>query len=130
MNHHCRERLSQLSVLSAGTHALIGHAPTEEAQQAMREFDIDIAGLRAMQCDYNALSDSDLILVMQDVHRQWIFDANPSSRGKVFLMGKWKKEIEVDDPYGRDIHYYRRTRDQLDELCELWCDWIHKVMRQ
>ncbi|MGH8529120.1 MAG: low molecular weight protein-tyrosine-phosphatase [Nevskiales bacterium] len=108
------------SVSSAGVAALVGESPAEEAVTAMRSHGIDISACRARQCDGKLLTQADLVLVMEEMQRKWIHYQHPQTRGKVFLMGHWRKGEVVPDPYGQPHERFEQVLLQLDQHVKDW----------
>jgi L-threonylcarbamoyladenylate synthase len=108
-------------VISAGTFALFGSEPSENARQVMQEIGIDISEHRSRQISRWLLRGVDLVLVMARHHRSSIRRLLPQSEDKVFLLSEFVGEgtKDVDDPYGKSIDEYRRCRDEIEEYLDL-----------
>lgn len=121
-----REQLknnSKVKVSSAGIKALVGEPAAQESQQLMQEIGIDISMHRARQISLDIVSDSDLILVMEDFHKEKIEFIFPHSRGRVHLLGKWSG-FEVSDPYQESIEVFS---DCLERIKKGWQDWQQRL---
>ncbi len=119
------EAQAKISVASAGVAALVDEPPTPEAVAAMQSRGIDISACRARQCDDKLLRQADLVLVMEEIQRKWVHTRYPQTRGKVFLMGHWRKSEAVPDPYGQASETYDQVLTQIEQHTQ---DWL-KVLR-
>jgi protein-tyrosine-phosphatase len=114
----------RLDVASAGTHALPDQAAASNAVKAVGEVGGELA-LHASQPVSAALVDwADRILVMEVRHGQWVRTHHPSSDGKVQLLGTFGGVVEIDDPYGRWIFAFRRSRDEIRRCVEAFLDTL------
>lgn len=99
-----------VTVGSAGIAAPVGNPATEFAIAVGKELGVDISNHRARQLDRPAIESSDMILVMENGHREWIVSHLPSAREKVRLLGGYPdREIEIPDPIGHSLEFYRST---------------------
>lgn len=113
------------SIGSAGIAALVGEPPAPEAVAAMRSRGIDITTCRGRLCDDKLLMPADLVLVMEEIHRKWIFSNHPQTRGKVFLLGHWRQSEPVPDPYRQTAEKFDQVLRQMQLHLQ---DWL-KVVR-
>ena len=110
-------------VESAGTHAPVGCSPSAYAIEAAAELGIDIRDNRATYLDGPMLEEADLILVMQQSHKDHIHSLWPKeSAGKVRLLRTWHpvnpSEEEITDPIGASRGFYRRVARLMMECSE------------
>lgn len=88
--NHCRSPMAQFllaqrvaslgyqwSISSAGTLAMVNEPMHEHAQQVLQDSGIDAAGFRGQQCTPELIASSDLILTMNDDHRNWVLSRHP-----------------------------------------------------
>lgn len=113
----------KINVDSAGVRAVVGRQPVSEAIAAMNEIGIDISEHRGKQLTEEIVVNSDLILTMENHHKQDIVTAFPYSRGKVFLLGEWSN-FEIFDPFRKTNDSFLNVREML-ELS--WNDWVKKL---
>jgi protein-tyrosine-phosphatase len=101
---------------SAGTMAVRGSAPTSLATSAAGELGIDIGSLRAGSL-HNAFTPiPDRIYVMTERHRTKVVADHPGLADRVELLDA---AGDIADPYGRDIAFYRYTRDKISAAIDL-----------
>ena len=110
-------------VSSAGLGALAGHAASEHAIDLMSERGIDISGHKARQLTPDMISDSDLILVMEQRHRKAIDSVEPAARGKIYRLCEWSGD-DIPDPYGEPRHAFEEALDLIDQGVG---DWVKKL---
>ena len=84
---------------SAGIAALEGQPADPLAQDVMRSHGRDMSEHRGRQLNAALLSAADLVLVLDESHRRWIFQNFPQFRGRVHQLGKWRDDRDVADPY-------------------------------
>ena len=110
---------------SCGLTALTGEPAVESAIELMRERGIDITGHRAKQIDAKLVRWADLILVMEELHREVIQLQMPSSRGKVFRLGHFS-DADIPDPYRRPMERFIDVLEMI-EACAI--HWVHETSR-
>lgn len=129
-----RERLTRLGVtgvevVSAGLSACPGEEATPEAVEALAEFGLDHSRHRSRRLEPEQLAATDLILTMEDRHRQEILRRVPEARDRVFTVKKFAGVDgggDVADPLrfryaigtAETLAEYRKTRDELREAIE------------
>jgi len=106
-------------VYSAGTAAPAGNPATAPAVQAMSEIALDLTRHRARQIEPEMIRAADLVLVMEEYHRQRVLELVPDAAGWTRLLLSFAgREAEVDDPLGSPLEVYRRTREQMKPALE------------
>lgn len=101
---------NNVSMFSAGTHALEGNPATEFAVIAALEAGIDISGHRARALSREMIQRSWLILCMERFHVEWVLSREPSARGRVYNLADFSGRREmrsIPDPYGCSVREYR-----------------------
>lgn len=107
--------LAPIVVSSAGTAAFDGLPASAEAVEACRELGADIARHRSRPLTPRLLADSDLVLVMEEHHRQAVLQLHPGSAGHTFLLTEYAGEGSeaIPDPIGGGATFYRRTGGEM-----------------
>jgi protein-tyrosine-phosphatase len=106
-------------VCSAGTDAPVGNAATAAAVQAMREAGLDLTRHRAQQLEPEMIQAADLVLVMENYHRERVVELVPDAAGRTRLLLSFVgRDEEVGDPLGGPIEVYRRTLEQMRPALE------------
>ena len=104
-----------LEVYSAGTHAT--GSVSEDSIEIMRELKIDISDTTSNGLDAVPIAEMDIVVSMAPVRAR---DLVPRGfRGKTI---DWK----VEDPVGKSLVVFRRSRDQLNELVQQLVEAIRR----
>ena len=125
-----RQRLATVdgwtgTVRSVGIGALVNHPADETTLVMMQQQGVDLASHRATQLTLEHLRWADLIMVMEEHHRQAVLKLDPTARGKTFLLGHWI-DAEIPDPYrqGKDVHAHALLL--INEAIALWLEKLKK----
>lgn len=105
------------TVNSAGTAAPIGQPASAHSVTACRESGIDISGHRSSPLTSEMIEAADLILVMEEHHREAIVRHDPRARDKTFLFSEYGVDDAgpgVMDPIGQSSDVYRATFNELN----------------
>ncbi len=115
-----REGLSGwIHVSSAGVFALEGEPASADGVAVLAERGVDISAHRARQLDDQILGQADLVLVMEEGHRQATFARAPQHLHKVMLFSELAGEhADVADPYRQGRAAYERTLALLDSILD------------
>jgi len=107
------------SVGSAGTAAPVGSPAAANAVEVMREAGLNLTRHRAQQLTPAMLEASDLVLVMDDYHRQRVVELSPDAAGRTRLLLSFAgRDEKVEDPIGLSVECYRLTRDTMRPALE------------
>ena len=111
--------LSGISVSSAGMLALTGTAASYNAIRVASEEGIDISWHKAREITDEMLIDADLILVMENKHRQDILRRFPEVGERALLLRNFAQFGSTDrsifDPYGLNVENYRFAFQDIKE---------------
>lgn len=110
-------------IMTAGTIAIKGMQPTAETIQVMSEQSIDVSHHQSSPLNDELIDEADIILVMEQAHKENILRRRPAAKDKVHLLnefGRIKKEHklvdpDVPDPVGRSLEFYRRVFEIIRE---------------
>jgi protein-tyrosine phosphatase len=75
---------------------------------------------RARKADGHLISSADLILVMENSHKNAIMTHYPGASGKIMLLGKWSDNTEIQDPYKKSLEAHMRVFEQIENSCLSW----------
>lgn len=121
---------SKYNIFSAGISALSGMSPTPEAIKVMAEQGINISRHIATQVQEDLVKKADLILVMSNMHKDYIRIKFTFTQNKIYLIkefaqiGEFKniqktgENYEVVDPFGKSIEFYQIVARELKENLE------------
>ncbi len=107
----------QVEVLSAGIWAREGEPASQGAALALEPRGISLAGHHSTAMSAALLERANIILVMEETHRRFLFHLDPKHLRKVFLLTEMiGRNEEIADPYGGSPEEYAATADELDRL--------------
>jgi len=128
----CRSPLAQvllarelpgLNVWSAGLGALVGQPADPLSVAVATTHGLDLSAHRAQQVTGWMCQQAELILVMEQGHKQQLEQQFPLVRGKVFRIGQFS-QFDVADPY-------RQPRDAFDTayaaIAQGVADWAPRI---
>jgi protein-tyrosine-phosphatase len=62
-------------------------------------------------------ADQDLVLVMEDHHKEALCFEFPDQRDRVFLLSEMvDQHFDISDPFSRPLRAYQQTAEQLYEI--------------
>jgi protein-tyrosine phosphatase len=108
-------------VCSAGVSALVCQPAEADTVEMMLSRSIDLSPHRATQLTRQQLRQADLVLVMEEYHRQRVLELDSTARGKTFLLGHWSN-TEIADPYQRDGEAHAQALQSIENGLEQWLE--------
>ena len=107
-----------IRLTSAGTAAPEGMTPPSAVEEIMKGEGIDISSHRATSLTVDLIEEADLILVMEERHRQAVLGKSPRASGKVFLLKEFsavpqEKHLSVPDPIGAPLLVYQEALGEI-----------------
>jgi ribose 5-phosphate isomerase B len=122
LKHHLRKAgIEGVEVRSAGTMTGGGSPASEGALLVCREAEVDLSSHRSTPLTHELVSWADIILCMENYHATTVIDLVPSASAKTHLMGEFgpaDEPLEIPDPVGLPVSYYRKCRDHLSECLQ------------
>ena len=121
--------VSDVRVLSAGTHAMNGVGPTPETIQVMSSRGIDVTSHRGQLITPELVTHADAIFCMEGFHRDLVLEMDPRAEGKAFLLRTFGKAAEgqdsdVPDPIGLPLPVYEMCVAAIEEAVQRVADWL------
>ena len=117
-------------VLSAGL-GMPGEPVSENAVKAMKKRGYDISSHVSQTAEAMLLNAADIILTMQDVHKQVVMLGHIASRQKTFTLKEFVGEQgDVPDPFGGDEAEYDACAAEIARLCEKAADKIAAAAKE
>lgn len=113
---------------SAGLHALVGQPIDPTAHAVLRAHRLDADAHRARQLDRALLAAPDLILVMERGHAERIVRTYPEVSGRTFLLGKWRRDLEIPDPYRQQRPAFEHVYDLIDDCVAGWLPYLDPTL--
>lgn len=106
-----------VEIISRGVYALDGQPASAPAVALLGEKGVDISQHAAAPLTVDDLRRADVVLVMEEAHRQSIFYTAPQHLRKVLLWTELAGEHgDVPDPYGLDRAAYESAYALIDRL--------------
>lgn len=118
---------TELDISSAGTFGWDGQPASSLGVSVMKDLDIDTTNHRARVLTPELVDGADLIVVMEQAHRDEIVRISPGSEEKIVIMGALdpkRGNPDIMDPIGGDRETYARTRDEIDRLVYFLIEYI------
>ncbi|MEW6310278.1 MAG: low molecular weight protein-tyrosine-phosphatase [Pseudomonadota bacterium] len=113
-----------LTISSAGIGALVGNPMDKTAHEVLQEHGLEHTAHRARQVDAHMLHEADLILAMENSHIHHIRQMAPEVHGKTFLIGKWRDDMEIPDPYRQSKPAFDHIHTLLTQAVESWIPYL------
>jgi protein-tyrosine phosphatase len=115
-----------ISVTSAGLAARVGEAMEPSARAVLESHGHDAEAFKARQLTADIVNDSDLILVMEKQHVNQVLKIAAHARGKVFLLGKWQSEREIQDPYRQGKAAFIHAHALIEDAVSSWAQRLRR----
>ena len=103
---------------SAGIFAMDGGDISRNSKQLIQEAGIEYNQL-SRQIVEEDVRWADLILTMTTAHKELVMQAFPFAADRIFTLKEYVRPYgsqDVSDPFGGDIHMYRKTFQELEML--------------
>jgi L-threonylcarbamoyladenylate synthase len=117
-----KEGRVDIKVNSAGMMALDGLGASIETRQILAQEGIDAGAHRSKKVTKELINRSDIILVMEKIHEERILELAPEAKNRLFLLKEFAKisdsSLNIADPIGGSIEFYRRTFATIKEAVE------------
>lgn len=118
-------------VASAGTLALPGIQATPNAREVVSELGLDLEGHRSQGINEGLLAQFDLILVMEQGHKEAIQFEFPGIADRVHMLSELAgPAYSIPDPVGRSIEDYRAMRSELQDLLDRGFDRLRELVSE
>lgn len=122
-----------IEVDSAGMFAIEGMTPSKETLKLLQQEGIDMSGHLAKLLGDHLIRQSDLILVMEQFHRDEILRRAPEAAGKVHLLKVYGvgdpsqvSDPNIHDPIGKPMEVYEvcfaAIRESVERTARLLVD--------
>lgn len=114
-----------VTVASAGISAMVDYPAAENSQLVMKERGIDISAHRARQITQELILEHDLILVMEEEHKEYLERNYPFAKGKIQTLGRWQNQ-DIADPYKQPLDSFEHMATLINTLLN---DWIERYFK-
>ena len=112
---------NDVTVSSAGTHAMQGDKSPTNAKSAIEKYGVDISLHTATTLERANLQQATHILVMTNKHEKDVVARYPNLANRVKLLGEYskdKKYKEIDDPWGYSFNVYEKCAKEIVDSIE------------
>ncbi len=100
---------------------------SENSRIVLDENNIDASQHISTQINEQLIRDSWLVLTMTTQHKLYLLDSFPNSINKVFTLSEFTSfNMDIDDPYGLDIYFYRETFKKIKDRIENFYNMLLK----
>ena len=116
--------LKNIEVYSCGIFAENGDAPTYNAIEVTKEYDVDLKEHKATNIRDSKIEEMDLILCPTISHKYFVMQMYPNLKDKTYTLkeyvnkNKEDKDLDIRDPWGYDIEIYRFCIAEIDKLLD------------
>lgn len=111
---------SAITVHSAGVGALKGKPIDPKMLKLLEKDGVNHLEHSARQLDKELASEADLILVMENDHRDAIQQIAPEAIGKVMLFSHWQEQKNIADPYRKSDEFFEHVYQQIRSSANAW----------
>ncbi len=110
------EKVSGIKVVSAGTTALTGQKPADNAIKVMKDTDVDIKRYESTPLTKELIKEVDIILTMTRNHKYQVLMIDPKAVEKTFVLKEYASDLSLDipDPFGQSVDTYRECAKELE----------------
>lgn len=105
---------------SAGLAAVYGNPMDPQAAALLAEHGLSGESHISHRVNRPLVEGADIVLAMEKRHAAALSKLAPRARRKIHLLGKWQGDLEIPDPYGRDLSVYERAYQMIDESIKHW----------
>jgi protein-tyrosine-phosphatase len=106
-----QQQRTDIQVHSAGVMALAGMGASEGTREVLASEGIDVSAHRTQKVTAELLDQSDIILVMEDVHEDKVLALAPQVKRRLFLLKEFAKindsNLNIADPAGGSLEFYQ-----------------------
>ncbi len=122
----------QVKVQSAGVYAMEGAKASAYGVELLAAKGIDISRHVASGVTEHDVQQADLILAMEEKHRQSLFHYSPADSYKVLLLSELANEhFDLRDPYGYNKAAYMTTLQTIEKILDLgWQNLLTRLALQ
>ena len=107
-----KENKTDIEVSSGAIIDMDGAPPDPKAVKILLEHGLNGAGHISSLVTEDMITDADMILVMENIHREIICNQYPVSREKTYLLKSFSRDYntafaDIKDPHQLSTHHYR-----------------------
>ncbi len=115
-------------VESAGTWGLEGDPAAAGSQAVMDSLGIDISDHRARSVNYDLLDSVDLILTMENGHKEALCVEFPAFSERIYMLSEMAGDkSDIEDPYGGAYNAYEGAAQDIQQYLDDGFDTIIQI---
>lgn len=116
----------EIEFVSAGIYAMAGDSASQQAIDAVKEYDIDLGSHRSRQVTGKLINEACIILTMTEAHKRSLVSLDPGVIEKIFTLKEYVdgKSRDIPDPFGQSAEVYRKCAFELKEYISKAIDRI------
>lgn len=102
---------------SAGTWGLDGEPAAVKSIVVMQQYGIDLRDHRSREVSLDVLQTYDLILTMEQGHKEALRAEYPILQDRIFLLSEMVDlNYDIQDPFGEPLSEYQETAKELEKI--------------
>ena len=105
---------------------MLGYPADKMASLVATEHGLSLEEHLACQLTTELCRQHELILVMEREHIDAVSRLAPEVRGKIFLFGHWKGQLEISDPYRKSREAFEQVFIQLEQSAQQWAQMLSR----
>jgi tRNA threonylcarbamoyl adenosine modification protein (Sua5/YciO/YrdC/YwlC family) len=106
-----KQHRTDIQVSSAGVMAVAGMGASLETREVLAREGMDVGGHRSQRVTQELINQSDIILVMENVHEDKILQLAPETKNRLFLLKEFARindsNLNITDPVGSSLEFYQ-----------------------
>ena len=115
------KKRKDIEISSAGLIVTDGLPASPNAIKVMAEENIDISGHQSRHLTREMVRNTNIIFVMTQWHKLEVIGLLEKPGKEIYLikeLGEYKQrhDLDIQDPIGKSISYYRKCRDEIKAL--------------
>lgn len=119
------KKITDVTIYSCGTFAEDGDKADYNAQEVMKEYEVDMKAHQAVNIYHSPIQEMELILCATISHKQFVLRQYPQLKQKVYTLREYvgEEETDISDPWGYDLVTFRFCAAKID-------DCLNKVLEK
>ena len=120
--------LKRYEIISRGTMFIEGQPPSVDTLRILSEREnINAGGHRSKTIDRDIILSSDLIIVMEQKHKDYLVEIEPTSEARIFTLGKFlvpELKQDIPDPIGKPYGTYEKVYSLIKNAVTELTEWL------
>ena len=108
-----------VQVYSCGIFAENGDKATFNAEEAIKEYDVDLKDHQATNIRDSKIKDMDIILCATVAHKERVINMYPELKDKIYTIKEYadfdKNDLDIPDPWGYDLETYKFCAETINK---------------